>query len=120
MRNRFRDPALRARIIREADEAMAARFSSPTEILLNDDNTTLAQVMERTGIRSPAADLVVLDSATGRDHATYTEPTRPSTGITLVVVSGQLAWRDGQPTLVRNGVALRRTREMVSRQLPRQ
>jgi N-acyl-D-aspartate/D-glutamate deacylase len=217
MRTRFRDPVLRARIIREADEAMTARFSGPAEILLNDDNTTLAQVMERTGIRSPgeavvrvletrmpsailgfgsekdlvqfiadpdisiacdcgaamgnrfhpryygtfprvlgryvreqrlltweaairkmtglpaallgltdrgflqegmAADVVVIDSATVMDHATYAEPTRPSTGIVHVLVNGQLAWRDGQATGVRAGVALRRTRDMPSRRLP--
>jgi len=217
MRARFRDPVLRARIIREADEAMAARFSGPTEILLTDDNTTLAQVMEGRGIRSPAeavvtvletrmpgvimgfgaerdlvqfiadpditiacdcgaamgnrfhpryygtfprvlgryvreqkvlswatairkmtglpaallgltdrgflqegmaADVVVIDSATVMDYATYAEPTRPSTGMVHVLVNGQLAWRDGQATGMRGGVALRRTRDMPSRRLP--
>ena len=41
-------------------EAMTARFSGPSEILLNDDNTTLAQVMERTGLRSPGEAVVTV------------------------------------------------------------
>jgi len=217
MRERFRDPALRARIIADADEAMAARFSGPSEILLNDDNTTLAQLMERTGIRSPGeavvklletrmpmailgfgaeqdlvqliadpdiaiacdcgaavgnrfhpryfgsfprvlgryvreqralswetairkmtgvpaallgltdrgllregfkADLVVFDSASVIDRATYTEPTIPSIGISQVLVNGRFAWRDGAATGAKAGVAIRRTPEMGTRRLP--
>jgi N-acyl-D-aspartate/D-glutamate deacylase len=60
MRARFRDPVLRARIIREADDAMTARFSGPAEILLNDDQTTLAQVMERAKSRSPGEAVVTV------------------------------------------------------------
>ena len=217
MRARFRDPVLRARIIREADDAMTARFSGPADILLNDDQTTLAQVMERAKSRSPGeavvtvletrmpmailgfgaeqdlvqliadpdiaiacdcgaatsnrfhpryfgtfprvlgryvreqhvlswemairkmtgvpaallgftdrgllregmvADVVVIDSATVMDYATYQEPTRPSTGIVQVLVNGQFAWRDGQPTGARAGMAVRRTQEMPTRRLP--
>jgi N-acyl-D-aspartate/D-glutamate deacylase len=64
-----------------------------------------------------AADVVVIDSATVMDYATYQEPTRPSTGIVHVLVNGRLAWRDGQATGMRGGVALRRTRDMPSRRL---
>lgn len=217
MRERFREPALRARIITDADEAIAARFSGPAEILLNDDNTTLAQFMERTGIRSPGeavvkvletrmpsailgfgaeqdlvqliadpdiaiacdcgaatgnrfhprnygtfprvlgryvreqrvlswetavrkmtgvpaallgltdrgilregfkADLVVFDSATVIDRATYAEPTLPSVGISQVLVNGRFAWRNGAATGTKAGVAIRRTKDMPTRWLP--
>jgi N-acyl-D-aspartate/D-glutamate deacylase len=215
MRERFRDSTLRARIIREADEAIAARFTGAAGILLNDDGTTLQQVMDRERIASagdavvrvletrmpsailgfgaeadlvrliadpdvaiacdcdaalpagvshpryfgtfprvlgryvreqrvlswtaamrkmtwlPAslmglpdrgrvaegmhADLVVFDSTTVVDHATFANPTAPSTGIVHVVVNGALAVRDGAVTGTRAGRALRRAPDMVSR-----
>ncbi len=215
MRARFRDPALRARIIAEADEAIAARFTGAAGILLNDDGTTLQQFMDRERITSagegvvrvlenrmpsailgfgaeadlvqliadpdlaiacdcdamlpervshpryfgtfprvlgryvreqralswqaairkmthlPAslmglpdrgrlaagtrADIVVFDSATVIDRATYAQPTVPSLGIEQVLVNGVFALRDGKVTGVQAGRALRRTRGMVSR-----
>jgi N-acyl-D-aspartate/D-glutamate deacylase len=57
------------------------------------------------------ADLVVFDPATVAGPATYEEPTRHPEGICHVVVSGRLAVRDGQPTGVRAGRALRRGQE---------
>jgi N-acyl-D-aspartate/D-glutamate deacylase len=54
------------------------------------------------------ADVVVFDSATVIDHATYEAPTTPSDGIVHVLVNGQLAFRDGAPTGVQAGRALRR------------
>jgi N-acyl-D-aspartate/D-glutamate deacylase len=215
MRERFRDPALRARIIAEANEAIAARFTGAAGILLNDDGTTLLQVMERERIATPGeavvqvlerrmpsailgfgaeadlvqliadpdvaiacdcdaalpawvshpryfgtfprvlgryvreqraltwsaavrkmsglpaslmgltdrgqvaegmlADLVVFDSATVMDHATFANPTAPSTGIVHVLVNGTLAVRDGAVSGAKAGRTLRRTRAMVSR-----
>lgn len=61
------------------------------------------------------ADLVVFDSATVIDHATYAEPTRVSDGIEQVLVNGVFALRDGKVTGAQAGRALRRTRAMVSR-----
>ena len=215
MRERFRDPALRARIVTEADEAIAARFTGAAGILLNDDGTTLQQFMDREQIMSageavvrvlerrmpsailgfgaeadlvqliadpdvaiacdcdaalpervshpryfgtfprvlgryvreqrvlswqaairkmtwlPAslmglpdrgrlaagmlADVVVFDSATVIDQATYAQPTAPSLGIEQVLLNGVFAVRDGKVTRVQAGRALRRTRSMVSR-----
>ena len=54
------------------------------------------------------ADIAVFDSATVMDHATYEQPTLPSDGIVHVLVNGQIAWRDGKPTDVKAGRALRR------------
>lgn len=175
MRERFADPALRARIIAEADEAIAARFTGAAGILLNDDGTTLQQVMDRERFSTPGeavvavlerrmpsailgfgaeadlvqlladpdiaiacdcdaalmglpdrgrlaegmvADVVVFDSSTVLDHATYAAPTVPSTGIVHVLVNGTLTLRDGQVTGAQGGRALRRTKAMISRRPP--
>jgi N-acyl-D-aspartate/D-glutamate deacylase len=215
MRERFRDAALRARIVTEADEAIAARFTGAAGILLNDDGTTLQQFMDREQITSPGeavvrvlerrmpsailgfgaeadlvqliadpdvaiacdcdaalpervshpryfgtfprvlgryvreqralsfqaavrkmtwlpaslmglpdrgqlaagmlADVVVFDSATVIDQATYAQPTAQSLGIEHVLVNGVFALRDGKVTGVQAGRTLRRTRSMVSR-----
>ena len=49
------------------------------------------------------------------DRATYEKPTEFSEGIRFVVVNGRIALRDGEPTGVKAGRALRRTRRMPSR-----
>ncbi|MBY0489490.1 MAG: amidohydrolase family protein [Gemmatimonadaceae bacterium] len=54
------------------------------------------------------ADVVVFDSATVIDHATYDAPTRPSDGIVHVVVNGQLAYRDAKVTGVQAGRVITR------------
>ncbi len=54
-----------------------------------------------------AADLVVFDSATVADAATYEEPARHPVGIRDVVVNGAVAVRDGVETGVRAGRLLR-------------
>lgn len=215
MRARFRDPVQRARIITEADAAIAARFTGAAGILLNDDGTTLQQVMDRDHVATPGeavvrvleqrmpsailgfgaeadlvqlladpdlaiacdcdatatdrvshpryfgtfprvlgryvreqrvlswpaairkmtllpaglmglgdrgrlaegmfADVVVFDSATVIDQATYQNPTAPSLGIEQVLVNGAFAVRDGKVTGAQHGRALRRARGMVSR-----
>ena len=55
------------------------------------------------------ADLVVFDPATVLDRATYEAPKTPADGIDLVIVSGEISWRQGAPTDARNGRFVRRT-----------
>lgn len=54
------------------------------------------------------ADLVIFDPALVAGPATYDQPTQHPVGIRDVVVSGLFAVRDGQPTGIRAGRALRR------------
>jgi N-acyl-D-amino-acid deacylase len=53
------------------------------------------------------ADLVVFDPATVADHATFEKPQQFSTGVSDVVVNGQLVLADGQPTAARSGRVVR-------------
>jgi N-acyl-D-amino-acid deacylase len=62
-----------------------------------------------------AADLTVFDSSMVIDRATYEQPTASPEGIRHVLVNGRIALRDGAPTGLAGGRALRRTRAMVSR-----
>jgi hypothetical protein len=55
-----------------------------------------------------AADLVVFDSATIIDHATYEEPARLSEGVRHVLVNGRVALSDGRLTGELAGRALQR------------
>lgn len=49
------------------------------------------------------ADIVVFDPATIQDHATYVDPHRYATGVSHVVVNGEIALADGEPTAARPG-----------------
>jgi N-acyl-D-amino-acid deacylase len=49
------------------------------------------------------ADVVVFDPAKIQDHATYTDPHQYATGVSEVIVNGQLALEDGEPTDARPG-----------------
>jgi N-acyl-D-amino-acid deacylase len=49
------------------------------------------------------ADVVVFDPARIQDHATYAEPHQYSTGVSQVIVNGQLALENGEPTAARPG-----------------
>jgi len=49
------------------------------------------------------ADIVVFDPATIQDHATYVDPHRYATGVSHVIVNGELALADGEPTDARPG-----------------
>jgi N-acyl-D-amino-acid deacylase len=72
------------------------------------------------GLLAPgmAADIVVFDPATIVDHATFEDPTAPSRGIVHVLVNGTIALRDGSPTGMRAGAALRRSAHMPGRAMP--
>ncbi len=49
---RFRDPALRARVVAEAEEAMVARFGGPSGVYLPQTQRELVDVMAEMGITS--------------------------------------------------------------------
>lgn len=54
------------------------------------------------------ADVVVFDSATVRDSATYAEPDLPAQGIVAVFVNGALTWQHGVHTGARSGQVITR------------
>ncbi|HEY4659836.1 MAG TPA: amidohydrolase family protein, partial [Gemmatimonadaceae bacterium] len=54
-----------------------------------------------------AADVVVFDPARVEDRATYEEPFQYPVGVTVVVVNGVLALRDGQRAVQGDGRALK-------------
>ena len=49
------------------------------------------------------ADVVVFDPARIQDHATYTEPHQYATGVSQVIVNGEVALADGEPPDARPG-----------------
>ncbi len=54
------------------------------------------------------ADLAVFDPETVKDLGTFTQPAQPAAGIALVMVNGDIVWRDGRHTGARPGRVLRR------------
>ena len=54
------------------------------------------------------ADLVLFDATLIEDKATFAQPIQKAEGIHLVVVNGQIVWRDGTHTYSRPGHVLRR------------
>jgi N-acyl-D-aspartate/D-glutamate deacylase len=66
-------------------------------------------IRERGSIRTGYfADVIVFDPATIREQATYVEPEKLSVGMRWVVVNGQLAVADGEPTKATAGRGLRK------------
>jgi N-acyl-D-amino-acid deacylase len=66
-------------------------------------------IRERGAIRAGYfADVIVFDPRTVREQATYEEPERLSTGMRFVLVNGQIAVSDGNPTGVMAGKGLRK------------
>jgi N-acyl-D-amino-acid deacylase len=53
------------------------------------------------------ADVVVFDPAAIQDHATFEKPHQFATGVSEVVVNGQLALENGEPTAARPGQVVR-------------
>ena len=62
------------------------------------------------------ADVVVFDPATFRDMATFKEPLQWATGVKLLLVNGQVAVEDGQPTGKLAGRAIRHQSKAPSRE----
>jgi len=54
------------------------------------------------------ADITIFDPKTIQDHATPTNPTALSTGVKVVIVSGQITLFNGKPTGARNGKIVRK------------
>ena len=77
--------------------------------------TTIGMVDRGLLAAGMAADLTVFDPETVIDHATFENPTAPSTGIRHVLVNGRFALRDGSPTGARAGHVLVRTGRLPSR-----
>jgi len=53
------------------------------------------------------ADITVFDPMTIQDHATFEQPMQYSTGVQYVVVNGELALENGEPTAARPGRVIR-------------
>ncbi len=90
---------VRERGVLSLETAVAKLTSVPAERMGLSDRGVI-----REGL---AADLVVFDSATVLDRATFVEPARYPVGIPHVVVNGRLAVRDGEETGERPGRLLR-------------
>ena len=54
------------------------------------------------------ADLCVFDAVTVDETATFAHPIQPAKGIEVVIVNGEITWRDGKSTDARPGRVLRR------------
>jgi len=55
-----------------------------------------------------AADITLFDAAVVADAATFSAPIQASKGIELVMVNGDVVWRDGRSTGARPGRVVRR------------
>jgi N-acyl-D-amino-acid deacylase len=81
------------------EEAVRKLTSLPADVLSLDN---------RGRLRAGAfADVVIFDPNTFQDHSTYVKPLQYATGVTDVFVNGKLALKDGEPTGVHSGRALR-------------
>ena len=54
------------------------------------------------------ADITVFDPNEVIDKATYENPKQTAAGIVVVLVNGQIAWKDGQVSSTRSGKVLMR------------
>jgi N-acyl-D-amino-acid deacylase len=66
------------------------------------------RMKDRGAIREgAAADLVIFDPAAIQDRATYRNPHQLATGVSYVLVNGQVAMDDGKMTGLKAGKVLR-------------
>jgi N-acyl-D-amino-acid deacylase len=61
------------------------------------------------------ADLVLFDASSVEDTATYDDPKQIPTGVPLVIVNGQIAWRNGQHQNAASGQMLRYRQDAYTR-----
>jgi len=91
---------VRDRKVQAIEDAIRAMTSLPARVF---------SLSDRGELRAGAfADLVVFDPAAVQDHATYENPYGVATGMSWVVVNGQIAIADGTPTAVLAGKVLRK------------
>ena len=79
----------------ELEDAIHRMTGHPAAVLNLADRGVLAE--------GKFADVVVFDPAKIQDHATYTEPHQYATGVSQVIVNGELALENGEPTAARPG-----------------
>jgi N-acyl-D-amino-acid deacylase len=80
-------------------EAVRKITSLPADVL---------SLADRGRLRAGAyADIVIFDPNTIQDHSTYAKPMQYATGVTDVLINGQLALKDGEPTGAASGRFLR-------------
>ena len=70
--------------------------------------------MIRAGMK---ADLVLFDPKRVIDRSTFKEPQLLSEGIERVFVNGEAVWADGQATVARPGVVIRKNGAAVGQEL---
>lgn len=71
---------------------------------MTSDSAAVLNLEDRGSLKAGYfADVVVFDPATIQDHATFTEPHRYATGVSEVIVNGQVALDKGEPTDARPG-----------------
>jgi N-acyl-D-amino-acid deacylase len=101
-------PRVLGRYVREQkvlplEEAIRKMTSLPAAQLGLSDRGRIAKGMK--------ADLVLFDPQTVIDRSTIEQPLAPPDGIIAVMVNGQWAVNDGQPTSARSGRVLRRVQQ---------
>jgi N-acyl-D-amino-acid deacylase len=77
------------------EDAIHRMTAHPASVLNLDDRGSLKE--------GSYADVVVFDPAKIQDHATYTRPQQYATGVSHVIVNGELALENGEPTSARPG-----------------
>ena len=81
------------------EEAVRRLTALPADVL---------SLTDRGRLRAGAfADVVIFDPSTIQDHSTYQKPMQYATGVTDVFVNGKQVLKDGEPTGVLSGRALR-------------
>ena len=93
--------ALRDRLI-SVEEAVARLTARAADRLGLSDRGRICE-----GLR---ADLLLLDPARFVDTATYADPIQTPPGVELVVIGGEIVWRDGKATGARPGGVIRTPR----------
>jgi N-acyl-D-amino-acid deacylase len=91
---------VRERHVQAIEDAVRAMTSLPARVFGLIDRGEL-----RTGA---SADIVVFDPAAIQDHATYEKPYEMATGMSWVIVNGQVAIAEGKATGVLAGKVLRK------------
>jgi N-acyl-D-amino-acid deacylase len=91
---------VRERGVQTIEDAVRAMTSLPARVF---------GLIDRGELRPGAiADVVVFDPAAIRDRATYEDPFAIATGMQWVLVNGQVAVADGEPSGALAGRVLRR------------